>query len=236
MKPSPPQFYWFDCAGTLMHPAEPIGEVYARTAAAFGMARDPEEVNASFRAAWKRASRPLYPQGPDENVDLVWWREIVKASLFPNINSSFTEFPAPDASSFDPAAFEACFQTLFHHYAQPDAWLLYPEVKPVLETLHGRIRMGVLSNFDARLHPLLEGHGLARFFEITVISSESAACKPDPAIFARAANLADVPPEKCVLAGDDRINDWEGASSAGWQVFKVDRPEHGLRGLLPFPK
>lgn len=231
-------FCWFDCAGTLMHPAEPIGEVYARTAAAYGIHRDPAQVNTSFRAAWKRSARPEYPHGPDENVDREWWRNIVRESLFPVLASDpRSSADAPDNAShhiqtIDPSAFEDCFQALFEHYARPDAWALYPEVRPGLESLRGRVRMGVLSNFDARLHSLLDGHRLTPFFEIIVTSSESAACKPDPAIFQRAASLANVPPAACLLAGDDAINDWQGAADAGWQVFKVDRPARDLSGLV----
>lgn len=230
-------FCWFDCAGTLMHPAEPIGEVYARTAAAFGIHRDPAQLNASFRAAWKRSAPPEYPHGPDENVDRAWWRNIVRESLFPVLprdpesSAGVTDSTSHHINSIDAPAFEECFQTLFDHYAKPEAWTLYPEVRPVLESLRGRVLMGVLSNFDARLHPLLDGHGLTPFFELIVTSSESAACKPDPAIFHRAATLANVPPAACLLAGDDAINDWQGAATAGWQVFKVDRPAHDLSGL-----
>ncbi len=256
-----PQIIYFDCAGTLLHPAEPIGDVYARTAEAFGFRCDPGEVDRRFRAAWRRAAQPSYPGGPDEKVDLDWWRGIVRKSLSmtrprvpgnlagtPGENpggtgkSSDTEADNKDdadgGSGSDPEsgpaapAFEKCFAALFGHYARPDAWRIYPEVMSVLEALRGKVRLGVLSNFDARLYPVLAGHGLSRFFEITVISSESAACKPDPAIFTRAADLAGLPPEACLLAGDDPVNDWQGAATAGWRVFQLRRPENSLTGLL----
>lgn len=266
-----PGIIYFDCAGTLLRPAEPVGDVYARTAEAFGLPCDPREVDRRFRTAWKRAARPSYPDGPDEKVDLDWWRGIVRESLSipcprapgnlagtpggnPEISGESVVvvvdagghdgtdggFDSDSDSDSDPEpgqavpAFEKCFEALFGHYARPDAWRIYPEVLSVLEALRGKVRLGVLSNFDARLYPVLAGHGLSRFFEITVISSESAACKPDPAIFTRAAALAGLPPEACLLAGDDPVNDWQGAAAAGWRVFRLRRPENSLTGLLPW--
>ncbi|MDB6134308.1 MAG: haloacid dehalogenase, family protein [Verrucomicrobiales bacterium] len=256
MPAAPPQFLYFDCAGTLMHPAEPIGRVYARTAAAFGIHSDPKEIQTRFRKAWKKALRPVYPHGPDENVDLTWWRKIVRESLLPAPlveNSRAINDPTLKSGShgssnddhtgsgtglgiFETDAFEDCFQTLFRHYARPDAWRLYPEVRPLLEALRGKVRMGVLSNFDARLYPLLDGHGLTPFFETIVISSESAACKPDPAIFTRAAAMAgNLPPEVILLAGDDKVNDWQGGAAAGWRIFPLRRPDNTLADLLTVP-
>lgn len=219
------EIIFLDCAGTLLHPAESIGEVYARAAAEFGISCGPaDEVEKRFRDAWRSAGSPIYRHGPDENVDLDWWREIVRKSL-----------RAEDAhSSADSGvAFEACFQALFQHYAQPDSWRRYTDVLPALRALHGKVRLGVLSNFDARIHALLDGHGLSPFFETVVISSESGSCKPDPEIFHRAAKLAGVPAARCLLAGDDPENDWQGAAASGWQVFCLRRPENSLTDLIP---
>lgn len=219
-----PEIIFFDCAGTLLHPAESIGEVYARTAAEFGIScEDADTVGKRFREAWRSVGRPAYPDGPDENVDLDWWRKIVRKSL-----------RAEDAQSSTASGrrFEDCFQALFQHYARPDSWRMYADVLPALQVLRGNFRLRVLSNFDARIHSLLEGHGLSPFFETVVISSESGSCKPDPAIFQRAAALADVSPGRCLLAGDDPENDWQGAAAAGWQVFRLRRPDNSLTDLI----
>lgn len=233
-----PEILFFDCAGTLLHPAEPIGQVYARWAAEFGLSRDPEEIGTRFREAWRQAARPHYPdRRPDEAVDFAWWRSIVRTALdCPPPSSSEDQSPAGASEpGLEAVQFEACFKALFDHYAQPSAWRMFPDVLPTLRALRGKVRLGVLSNFDARLHPLLTGHGLDGFFDPVVISSESAACKPEAAIFARASAIAGCAPEKCLLAGDDPLNDWEGAATAGWQVFQLRRPENDLLDILRLP-
>ena len=63
---------------------------------------------------------------------------------------------------------------LFQRFAGPDPWELFDEVLETLETLQGeKVRMVVISNWDDRLPVLLEGLGLAGFFEAIVFSASS---------------------------------------------------------------
>ena len=58
------------------------------------------------------------------------------------------------------------------------------EVEPVLGALQKEgFRLAVVSNWDRRLHTLLEDLGLAGRFETIVVSSEVGHAKPDPRIF-----------------------------------------------------
>jgi putative hydrolase of the HAD superfamily len=121
---------------------------------------------------------------------------------------------------------------LWAEFAQPGVWELFPETQAVIAKLANQFRLGVVSNFDSRLHTILGHLRLAHFFEHVIISSEVGAEKPSPRIFAEAVDRFDVRPEEALHAGDEPEADWRGARDAGLRVFELRRPENSLRELL----
>jgi putative hydrolase of the HAD superfamily len=109
---------------------------------------------------------------------------------------------------------------------------LFPEVVEVLEELHPRYRLSIISNFDGRLRMILELLGISQFFSPIVISSEIGADKPDALIFERALELTGARAGEALHVGDDPVKDWEGAAAAGLAVFKLERPRNSLRDVL----
>jgi putative hydrolase of the HAD superfamily len=101
----------------------------------------------------------------------------------------------------------------------------YPEVPGVLAALRERgTAIVVVSNWDVSLHEVLERTELRTLVDAVVTSAEFGAAKPDPAIFARALELAgDVAPADAVHAGDDLESDVEGARAAGIGAVLVAR-------------
>jgi putative hydrolase of the HAD superfamily len=93
----------------------------------------------------------------------------------------------------------------------------YPEVPAVLGALRERgVARVVVSNWDVSLHDVLERTELRPLVDAVVTSAEFGAAKPDPAIFARALELAGgVAPADAVHAGDDLDADVAGARAAG---------------------
>jgi putative hydrolase of the HAD superfamily len=93
----------------------------------------------------------------------------------------------------------------------------YPEVPGVLAALRERgAAIVVVSNWDVSLHEVLERTRLRALVDAVVTSAEFGAAKPDPAIFARALELAGgVAPADAIHAGDDVAADVEGARAAG---------------------
>ena len=79
--------------------------------------------------------------------------------------------------------------------------------------------MVVVSNWDDRLPVLLEGLGLARFFEAIVYSAGVGAEKPFPAIFHHALDHLELPPEQVIHIGDRQREDVEGAQAVGMQAW-----------------
>ena len=156
--------------------------------------------------------------GPRVDDDRGWWR-----SLVDDVLGRLEARPANPGE---------LFADLWSEFARPGVWELYPEVKPVLAKVANRFRLGVLSNFDSRLHTILADLGISHFFEHVVVSSEVGAEKPSPRMFADALDRFDALPHEALHVGDEPEADWRGAASAGLRVFELKRPENSLKDLL----
>ena len=149
--------------------------------------------------------------GPRENDDKDWWRELVDLVLdqvAPSLSDSIAIISSRSPTNISP---------------KPGVWELYPEVVDVLEKLQPRFQLAVVSNFDGRLRMILEHLGISKFFTHVFVSSEIGADKPDPEIFRRALKFIDLEPEQVLHVGDDPERDWKAASAAGLSIFQLDR-------------
>lgn len=101
----------------------------------------------------------------------------------------------------------------------------YPEVPEVLAALRTRgARLVVVSNWDVSLHEALARTGLAPLVDGAISSAEAGAAKPDPAIFARALELAGgVAPAQALHVGDSLDVDVAGAAAAGIPALLIAR-------------
>jgi putative hydrolase of the HAD superfamily len=210
----------FDAAGTLFYLTKTVGDHYAYVGREVGLNLDAHELESAFHAAWKQMPRRQAIDGPRENDDKGWWRELV-GHVFDQVAPSVNEL---DRDNF--------FEVAYEHFAEPGVWELYPEVLGVLEELAPRFRLAVISNFDGRLRLILQHLGISKFFSQVFISSELGADKPDPEIFRRALNLINLNANEVVHVGDDPERDWKAAAAADLLVFRLDRPRNSLRDLL----
>ena len=203
---------FFDAAGTLIAVNGSVGGIYARLAQAHGQTVAVADLEAGFGRAFAAAPPMAFPgavAGEIPALEKQWWRDLVF-----QVFSPLGPFPA----------FDAYFEELYDFFAQPRAWRLYPDTRPALEALHARgIRLGVISNFDSRLFGLLDGLGIARFFDPTVISTRAGAAKPDTAIFSHALARHGLVPECAVHVGDSYEMDILGAQAAGLRPILIDR-------------
>ena len=158
--------------------------------------------------------------GPREDDDKDWWRQLVDLVL---------NEVAPSMSELDRDNF---FEIAYEHFAEAGVWELYPEVFEVLEKLHPRFPLAVISNFDGRLRMILEQLGVLKLFKHVFLSSELGADKPDPEIFRRALSLIGLTPNEVLHVGDDPERDWKAATAAGLSIFALDRKKNSLRDLL----
>jgi putative hydrolase of the HAD superfamily len=210
----------FDAAGTLFFLTKTVGDHYAYVGREVGLNLDAQELDRAFHIAWQEMPARPATDGPRENDDKGWWRELV--------NHVFDEV-APSLSELDRDNF---FEIAYEHFAEPGVWELYPEVPEVLPQLQPHFELAVISNFDGRLRLILRHLGISQYFRDVFISSELGADKPDPEIFRRAVKIMHLNATEVLHVGDDPERDWEAAAAAGLSVFQLDRPRNSLSDLL----
>ena len=205
---------FFDAGGTLLRTAEPVGRTYARLADHYGWRPSEEALESGFRAAWKK--RTAEGVGKSGTLGKDGWKKILRASL--QAGGPPSGFP-----------FEEYFEEVYAHFARPDAWRDFPETEKALAGLKQRaICIGILSNWDPRLHRVLAGFDWREQLDAVLISEEVGMEKPDPEIFRKAEQAGGWTAQQCALVGDDPVSDQGGAEAAGWRWALVQRPERGL--------
>lgn len=210
----------FDVGGTLIYPADPVGETYTRFAYTYGVRLNPESTSSAFNQAMKKCSPRAKNTVPNDGNDRLWWKQVVRHSLPEN---TFSEAPI----------FEKFFEEVYLFYAKPEAWGIYPEVLEVLEALRDYpVDLIVLSNWDYRLHSVLDGCGLGEFLPRRFISTEIGWEKPDPAIYRHVADVLRLQPDSLLSVGDDSRNDVEAPRKAGWRTVQIERPKRDLWAVI----
>jgi putative hydrolase of the HAD superfamily len=99
----------------------------------------------------------------------------------------------------------------------------FRRLKPVLDRLAGRYRLGIVSNFYGNLDGILRAEGLRSLFSVVADSGVLGVTKPDPEIFLHAARVLGTHPEECVMVGDSVSRDIKGAAAAGMKTALVCR-------------
>jgi putative hydrolase of the HAD superfamily len=190
----------FDVGGTLIAPWPSVGHVYSEVAAQNGFANiPPEELTGRFRQAWKRCV--------DFDYTRDGWEKLVNCAFDGLLPTPTTFFPA-----------------LYDRFSEADAWHIFEDVMPSLDALaSGGIQLGIISNWDDRLRPLLRKLNLHDCFEAVAISCEVGFCKPSPVIFEHAAFKLGLPPASILHIGDDLDNDVRGANAAGFRTLHLRR-------------
>lgn len=192
----------FDVGGTLIFPWPSVGDVYASAANDVGVRGiDAAVVTRQFFDAWRDR------KGFDYSKEA--WKHLVMRS--------FAGTPAAGQE-------ERFFEKLYNDFGRASAWRMYEDVLPLLEWLkRAGKRLGVISNWDERLEPLLDELGLAVHFDVIIISHRAGVAKPDARIFYEAQSQFGIPPEGLMHVGDSRSEDMEGAANAGWRGVLLDR-------------
>ena len=211
---------FFDAVGTLFYLTRSVGNHYAIVGEEIGLKLDADKLDRAFVSAWNQMPKRPPIDGPRENDDKDWWRELVDLVL---------DQVAPSLSEIDRDNF---FEIAYEHFAEAGVWELYPEVVEVLEELQPRFQLAVISNFDGRLRFILEQLGISTFFTHIFISSELGADKPDPEMFRRALKFIELKPNQVLHVGDDAERDWKAAATAGLSIFRLERQRNSLRDVL----
>ncbi|MFJ9341667.1 HAD family hydrolase [Streptomyces sp. NPDC101733] len=137
----------------------------------------------------------------------------------------FLEEPALTAAQAD-----AWFDRYVEHYKA--AWVLFPDVIPVLDLLALSHRHGLLSNSSvAHQESKLRTLGVRDRFEVLVCAAELGISKPEAGAFLAACEAMGLAPAEVAYVGDEPEIDARGARDAGLTAVWLDRT--GGRGEGP---
>lgn len=197
---------FFDVGNTLIHPYPSVGEIYSRIASGYGMTFDGQAAGAAFHQAL--GSRNALPLN-DRRSEKAWWKGLVWDTV---------------SSLCRPKNFDGYFDALFDYFVEAKAWRIYPDVTETLEGLRRKgITLGIISNWDSRLLPLLGNLDLARYFSVIAVSSLVGSAKPDPQIFEYALRSSSTAPDEAIHIGDSVDLDLEGARGCGIHPLLLNR-------------
>jgi dihydrofolate synthase/folylpolyglutamate synthase len=191
----------FDVGGTLIEPWPSVGSVYARVAVRHGVEVAAEDLDRQFALAWSARKNFEYRRSD--------WSELVRQTF-----SGLTAEP-PSASLFD---------EIYSHFATAAPWRIFDDVMPCLRELKRRgFKLGIVSNWDERLSPLLHELQLDHYFDSIVVSGAGGAQKPAAKIFQKAVAQLDVRPEAILHIGDSASEEVIGARAAGLRALLLTR-------------
>ena len=203
----------FDVGGTLISPAPSVGHVYAEVAAKFGVKADPAALTDGFKRAWKAKTAFDYSEEA--------WYGLVRGAFGPLA----PQLPDP------------FFPAVYRRFIEADAWRIHEDALAALDELASRdFNLGVISNWDERLRPLLKNLKLTPYFQAITVSCEAQFPKPSPVIFEQALRSLGAAPSAVLHVGDSQLEDAEGARGAGMHGLHLDRNGAGdIRSLTEVP-
>lgn len=220
----------FDAVGTLIRPEPSVAAVYHGAGTRFGSQLSFDVVAARFGQTFARLDREeVLPCGCPQEADVLHTCETRESMRWRTIVDDVLD----DVTSRD-----ECFAELFAHFGQPSAWRCFSDVEQTLEHLReAGYRLAVSSNFDSRLHSVMDGLPALHPIELRVVSSQVGHRKPSVQFFESLLAAADCSPSEMVFIGDDPQNDVAAARAAGIASLRIDRTtgpreNHELRSLV----
>jgi dihydrofolate synthase/folylpolyglutamate synthase len=204
----------FDVGGTLLAPWPSVGGVYAQVAAQFGLEAPAKALDLQFAKAW--AAKKNFSHRRSE------WSELVRQTF-----AGLTTAPPS----------EKLVDAIYEHFATAAAWRIFDDVEDCLRELKRRgLKLGIISNWDERLRPLLRNLNLDHYFDSIVISGPGGIQKPEAGIFQTAAEELKIEPAGILHIGDSASEDIAGARAAGLHALLLSRGQtkgslNGLRFL-----
>jgi len=202
----------FDAVETLIRPWPSVGSVYARAAAGQGHRCPAGALEAAFLPAY----RELFPERffgrsalqTSEPRERRWWARVV-ARTFERAGCG------TPAGAVTVAGLEA--------FARGAAWRPSAGAVATLRTLKARgLKIALVSNYDGRLHRVVDETGLKPLFDAVIVSSEVGWAKPSPRIYAAALAALGIEPAAALMVGDRPKEDVAGANAAGIRALLYD--------------
>ena len=203
----------FDAAGTLIELRESVGAVYARVAREHGVDLPAWRLGDAFRRIFPQAPPLVFPEAAGAEIDACerrWWRAVVRSTFLATDSTACFE------------DFDGFFDALYAEFSRPETWCPRRGCHAMLAELRRRgFALGVVSNFDRRLHALLAGLEIAPLVDAIVLPSDAGAEKPAPEIFEFALSRLGASASATVFVGDSDVEDIRGARALGMRTIDV---------------
>ena len=211
----------FDVTGTLLNFNRSIGEIYADAANNFGIRVDPQNINLNLNKEMSIMNKQHPNFGLHSGIGWQrWWKTVVIKTFDSTITKN-------NSSSIEHQCLEPLANYLIDRFATKNELKLTEDSMDLLKYLESKaIVMGIISNYDPRLHKILVDSGISKYFSFIVTSYESGYEKPNINIFKKAeiayasiGNKFNI--NSTVHVGDSYENDYCGAKNAGWNAVLI---------------
>lgn len=224
-----PELITFDAFDTLIRPSQGVGKWYreALNTVCDMTVRLPRPI--FFADSFKREFKWMDEKHPcfGATTGLTpeqWWFEVIQKTYLGT--QYMTAIDAEELDTLMPVLFDLLYQDIF---GTKRGW----EMKEDAEYTLGKLKawrdmgngpkIGIISNFDERLHMILEELSIKDYFDVIVTSQEVKSAKPDKEIFEVAAKAVGVTDTKaCYHIGDKETTDVAGALAAGWRPVRFN--------------
>ncbi len=113
-----------------------------------------------------------------------------------------------------------------------------PTVKPFLDRLHGKYRLGLVSNYPdgEAIRESLRKVGLFDCFDSIVVSGDVGRAKPHPLPFQTALRELALDPKEALFVGDNWLADIQGAKRMGmWAAYTTEWTPYDREHFNPKP-
>jgi putative hydrolase of the HAD superfamily len=211
-----------DVGNTLLFPHPSLGSVYADVGRRHGLAIDAQDVEPRFDACWRvcQAQQTGLIYGTTHDHALEFWCAVNRAVLAERV-------PAE-------AALRDFVADLYFTFGRAGSWRTHPGLAELLAACRSRgIPIGIISNWDLRLRPLLDELGFTRWADPVLISAEIGLEKPAPALFHHALRALAEPASSVLHLGDTWADDVLGATACGMQAAWLNPTARPLPQSLP---
>ncbi|GAC1456798.1 MAG: hypothetical protein PVSMB4_16960 [Ktedonobacterales bacterium] len=207
---------FFDVGYTMLEPHPSTIDIVVRACAERGLAPDRACLEGQLAAAegFLQRGATAEPQTwADERAILALWTGYFTELLRPCLGEGSTG-----------ARLDEIIGHVLRAFVHYTSYAPYPDVVPVLRLLHAHgLTLGVISDWDIGLGPILHEHGLNQYFDFAVISAAVRHAKPHPQLFELALKRANAIPDYAVHVGDSYVLDVLGARSVGIAPVMIDR-------------
>jgi putative hydrolase of the HAD superfamily len=209
---------FIDVGNTLLYEKPSRFEIYAERARARDLQLDAKEMRLLMTRAHRELPREI---GGAFRYSDTWFHSYIERIFHDYLGLLNTEIGPLRAE-------------LFGRFSDPATFGVFEGGMAMLDDWRERgLKVGVISNWSARLPALLDALDISRRVDFVLCSAIERLEKPDPLIFERALAKAGVRADEAIHAGDDFEKDVLGAQRVGLRAVLVDHEGSADRSRTP---